>query len=270
MDIEAAHAGFPARKGGAKRIAARAALARVLWDARGRRRLPGQRALDAALQANDPRDLEWMFELSPLAPLYLLPTRAFVNALAKQIRALKVKRVLEVAAGDGYLAQSLQRVAPELQVTASDSGAWSDPTARMSAAERRLHRHAPGLALGSNVERLDAARAIRRHQPELVLCSWLPPGHMLDALVRSRAQYVLEIGAGNGITGSAYSWRFAHEFLEGALERSARCRLDVSPRTELHSRVTLYFARGHEFYFEERVQRGDWLYQFRPQRVRGR
>jgi hypothetical protein len=267
-----ARAGFPARGGGASKVAARAALARALWSARGERRLPGARELDAALSALPSSELAWICEFSPLAPLYLLPTLQFTRALAAQIRALGVTRVLEVAAGDGFLARSLRKVAPELEVRASDSGAWAAAEARMSRAERRdlQHTAVPGLALGEDVERADAARAIRRHRPELVLCSWLPPGPMLDVLVRSQVRYVLELGAGSGVTGSAYSWRFAHEFLEGRLEQTARCRLDTRPARELHSRATLYFGRAHADYFEERVRKGDWLYQFRPASSRAR
>ncbi|MET0286787.1 MAG: hypothetical protein ABW352_20060 [Polyangiales bacterium] len=259
--------GFPARKG---RVAARAQLARALWNKKGERKLAGERELDDALARQSAEDLDWLCELSPLAPLYLLPTRRFVNALARQLRALQVTRVLEVAAGDGLLSRSLQRAAPELEVHASDSGAWTDAKARMTRAEREQHHDVPGLRLGANVVQLDADKAIRRFRPELVLCSWLPPGHMLDALVRARVKYVLELGAGGGITGSVYGWRFAHEFLEGELEQSARCRLDLRPRVELHSRATLYYGRAHDSYYEEQVQRGDWLYQFRPRTPRAR
>jgi SAM-dependent methyltransferase len=261
------HRGFPAHGG---RAAARALLARALWTKGGVRRLPGARELDDALARQRAEDLDWLCELSPLAPLYLLPTRRFVNALARQIRGLGVTRVLEVAAGDGFLARCLARAAPELELNATDSGAWSDPNARMTRAERRALRDVPGLALGENVQRLDAARAIRRYRPELVLCSWLPPGDMLDTLVRARVRYVLELGAGGGVTGSVYSWRFAHEFLEGELEQTARCRLDLRPRMALHSRATLYYGRTHPSYYEERVQPGDWLYQFRPPEARAR
>lgn len=265
-----AHAGFPSRRGGTRAIAARAGVARALIDARGRRRLPGLAELDAALGSIREGDLAWLCELSPIAPLYLLPTRPFIGALAREIRAREVTRVLEVAAGDGFLSRALKRVAPELEVQATDSGAWSDPNARMTRAERRTQRDVPGLSLGTDVEQLDALRAIRRYRPELVLCSWLPPGHLLDDLVRARVRYVLEIGAGSGVTGSAYSWRFAHEFLEGAVARHARSRLDVRPAEQLHSRITLYFGREHAEYHEEDVRRGDWLYQFRPKPVRRR
>ena len=121
-----------------------------------------------------------------------------------------------------------------------------------------------GLALGSDVHKLSARAAIARFEPELVLCSWLPPGHrLLDALIRAPVRYVLELGAGSGVTASAYCWRFDHEFLEGPLEQTARCRLDTRPHKQLHSRATLYFGAAHPDHFEERVTPGDWLHQFK-------
>jgi hypothetical protein len=86
-------------------------------------------------------------------------------------------------------------------------------------------------------------------------------------LIRQKVRYVLEIGAGSGVTASAYCWRFAHEFLEGPLEQTARCRLDLRPNTALHSRVTLYFGAAHEEHHQERVRPGDWLHQFKPGRA---
>ena len=263
-----AHAGFPRRGRSPARREARARLARVLWDRAGERRLPGGAALDAALAQLPAAELWWMCELAPLGPLYLLPTRPFVRALARTIVQLGARRVLEVAAGDGFLSRALRAEAPELTVIASDSGAWQRPAARMRPDEIARHRGTPvpGLALGEEVVKLEARRAIRAYAPDLVLASWLPPSSLLDALVRAPVRHVLEIGAGGGITASAYSWRFAHEFLEGALERTARCRLDARPRERLHSRITLYFGAAHPEHHEERVRPGDFLYQFKPSR----
>jgi len=83
-------------------------------------------------------------------------------------------------------------------------------------------------------------------------------------MVRAPVRYVLEIGAKDGVTPGAWSWRFAHEFCE-EIERSARCRLDERPRRTLHSRVTLYYGARHPEHACERVRPGDWLWQFRPQ-----
>src|SRR5712691_200468 len=46
-----ARAGFPARGGGRQRSAARAALARLLWNENGARKVPSAAALDRAISA---------------------------------------------------------------------------------------------------------------------------------------------------------------------------------------------------------------------------
>jgi hypothetical protein len=264
----AARAGFPERRGSRVRLRARAQLARALWTARGERKLPSQRELDRALRAVTAAELEQLCEWTVFGPLYLLPTRRFVHALARQLRALGVRRVLEVAAGDGLLARSLAAADRSLRVIATDSGAWEPAAARMRPAERRAlrGRAVAGLTLGDNVLKQDARRAIAQHRPELILCSWLPPGHLLDDLIRAPVRYVLEIGAGSGVTASAFSWRFAHEFLEGPLTHCARCRLDLHPPRELHTRITLYYGAAHRDHAEDAVRRGDWLWQFRPKK----
>lgn len=262
--------GFPARAGSAALRRARARLSRLLWTTRGERKLPGGEALDLALRALPAEELAWIFEFAPLGPLYFLPTRRFVNALARELARLGARRVVEVACGDGFLARCLARAAPGLEVIATDDGSWEQPERRMSAAERRLLREqfVPGIALGPGVRRLSAQAAVRKLRPDVVLCAWLPPGELLDPLIRAPVRHVLEIGAGSGITASAYSWRFEHDFLEGELEQLARCRLDVDPRATLHSRVTLYYGRAHERFHEERVRPGDFLWQFRPRNAR--
>ncbi|MFL5246992.1 MAG: hypothetical protein ACJ79V_04150 [Myxococcales bacterium] len=250
--IREAHAGFPSHGGGSRAVGARAALTKLLWDAAGVRRIPPAAALDRALSALPPGDLFWLSELTPMGPLYLFPTRPFLRALARTIRALGARRVLEVAAGDGHLGRSLALVAPDLKISMTDRGSWEKPSARMSAKEKRELRGVPvaGLRLGAGVERLDAREAIAKHRPDLVLASWLPPGPLLAGLIRSPVRHVLEIGAGSGITGDIRCWRFPHEFLEGPLEKLARCRLDERPAYERHTRVTLYLGAGHEEFAE--------------------
>ena len=160
----------------------------------------------------------------------------------------------------------MRRPAPELEVIATDSGAWADPAARMSEAERIEHAGAEvaGIAIPDEVLKLTATGAIKKLKPDLVLASWLPPGPILDRLIRADVKYVLDVGAAGGVTTSAWSWRFAHEFLEGGVERYGRCRLDERPAKGLQTRVTLYFGRAHPEHWEERPKKGDWLYQFKP------
>lgn len=199
-----------------------------------------------------------MTEFTPLGPIYLLPTQPFLRALGRTIRACGATRVLEIAAGDGHLGACLARAAPDLEIAMSDSGAWEEPAARMSAKEKRDHREraVAGLRVGPGVERRDARAAILRHRPDLVLACWLPPGPLLEEVIRAPVRHVLEIGAGSGVTGDIACWRFAHEFCEGPVADLARCRLDERPANRLHTRVTVYLGAGHELFAEE----GDhWL-----------
>lgn len=264
-----AHAGFPSRAGTPRVKRARAALAKALWRRDGSRRLPGERALDEALRALPEAELAWVCEFAPLGPLYLLPTRRFVKALAQKVTELGARRVVEVAAGDGFLSAALQRALPDVEVIATDSGAWARPEARMTAKERRAHAKdaVPGVRAGAHVRRMGALRAVEELAPDLVLASWLPPGTLLDRLIRSKTRYVLEVGAAGDVTAGPWSWRFTHDTCDGPLEEAARCRLDARPAEGLHSRITLYFGGSHEEHGCERVRPGDWLWQFRPSRA---
>ena len=215
-------------------------MERLLWDDAGNRRVPSATAFDRAAALLRPGMLFRICELGPHPPIYLIPTLPFLRALARRIRACRARTVLEVAAGDGHLARSLQRIAPDLRILATDSGAWTRPRARMSPRERRAlrGRNVSGLPPGRDVLQLDAVQAIRRLQPDLVLASWLPPGPLLGRVIRA-APRVLEIGAGSGITGDIRCWRWPHEFCED-LDALGRCRLDERPSRRLHTRVTLY------------------------------
>ncbi len=217
-------------------------LERLLWEPGGGRRLPSTRSLDAAIDAL-PRGGLWRFcEGNARAPLYLLPTREWIEALGRECATLG-RRVLEVAAGDGFVSRCLARARPDLEVVATDSGAWTRPRARMTAAEAAspLGRRARGLLPGPGVLRLEAVRAVRRFRPDVVLAVWLPPGSLLGRLVGAPCRYVLEVGAPGGVTaGGARDLRLPHAPLDGPVARLARCRLDAHPRRQTHDRVTLY------------------------------
>ena len=218
----------------------REAVTRLLWNARGDRRLPTAPAFDGAVSKLRRGELERICEFNPFGPIYLIPTRPFLQALARRIRAIGARTVLEVAAGDGHLSRALARAAPDLRISATDSGKWERPQARMSAQERRALRltAVAGLKPGAGVLRLGAVEAIRKLKPDLVLASWIPPGPLLGQIIRA-APRVLEVGAGSGITGDIRCWRYPHDFCD-ELDALARCRLDERPGRQLHTRVTLY------------------------------
>jgi hypothetical protein len=214
------------------------AIERLLWDRTGARRIPAAAAFDRTAATLPRGALEHLCEFNRWGPIYLIPTRPFLRGLARAIRETGARRVLEVAAGDGHLARSLAQDAPDLRVSATDSGAWERPQARMNKEELRKLRgqQVAGLHLGQSVERTEALEAIRRHRPDLVLACWLPPGPLLERIARA-APLLLEIGSGGGVTGAVL--RRPHRRLD-ELEALARCRLDERPRAKLHTRVTLY------------------------------
>jgi hypothetical protein len=215
-------------------------MERLLWDEVGDRLVPAAATFDRAAARLPPGMLFRICELNPYGPIYLIPTPPFLRALARRIRACGARTVLEVAAGDGHLARSLQQIAPDLRVLATDSGAWTRPAARMSPRERSAFRgkEVAGLPPGRDVLRLDATRAIRMLRSDLVLASWIPPGPLLGRIIRA-APLVLEIGAGSGITGDIRCWRYPHEFCD-ELDALGRCRMDERPTRRLHTYATLY------------------------------
>lgn len=230
------------------RRAAREALARVLWTEQGDRRLPSERALVAALSRCRADDVWWVCETSSAGPVYLLPTREWVGALARFLARQRVRSVLEIGAGDGFLATCLAQACPRVRVTATDTGAWARPAGRMTDADRVELAGVPlaGIAAGPQVLRMSAARAVERFRPDLVLVSWAPPGLLVERAIRAPARLVLDIGVDGDVCGNGmHTWRFAKDFLEGPLETRALCRLDARPRHERHTRVTLYYGAAH-------------------------
>jgi hypothetical protein len=107
-------------------------VARLLWNRDGTRRIPTAGSFDRAVSDLRRGELEWICEFNPRAPIYLIPTRPFLRALARRIRSCGARRVVEVAAGDGHLSRTLAMEAPDLEIIATDSGKWERPAARMS------------------------------------------------------------------------------------------------------------------------------------------
>jgi len=244
-----------------------AALERALFTASGARRLPAQRTLDRALSAVTREQLFQFCETRPNGPIYVLPTREWTRNLAAFVGQLAGRggTVLEVCAGDGFLTEALKQTSPHLRVTATDSGEWERAGARMTPAEQRRHgREVSGLTLGPHVRKRDGVAAIRALKPDVVIAAWLPPGKLFEQLVTSPCRYLVEIGAGDGVSGQGeWGWRFAHDFAPD-LDRRARSRLDAGDDRRTH--VTCYFGRRHPDFDEEKPKRGDWLWQFRPAR----
>lgn len=232
----------------AARRRARERLVDTLWGPRGARRLPTDRALTRALTACDPRDVWWVCEMSSAGPVYLLPTREWVRSLSRYLREIGATRVLEVAAGDGFLSRCLRATRPSFEVITTDDASWADPTERMSERDREEFRDVPvaGLRPGRNVERLSARAAVKRFAPDVVLVSWAPPGPLVESMIRAPVRDVIEVGVEGDVCGdAARTWRYEKDFVDGPVESLALCRLDARPREERHTRVTRYFGKAH-------------------------
>jgi hypothetical protein len=227
----------------ASRRRRRAALARVLWDEHGVRRLPRERDLVAAMTACARPDVWWVCEASSAGPVYLLPTREWMRALARLIDELGARTILEVAAGDGMLTHWLSQLRPKLRFIATDSGAWKSARGRMTDRDRREYRgvHFAGVQAAAHVQRMAAVTAVKKFRPDLTIVSWAPPGTLVDRVILASSRPVLDISVDGDVCGNGMrTWRFEKEFLEGPIEARALCRLDERPTQARATRVTLY------------------------------
>lgn len=90
--------------------------------------------------------------------IYCFYSRRLISAIA---RLVDDRPCLEIAAGDGTLSRFLRDEG--VPITATDDYSWD---------------HA--IKFGCDIERLDAQRALRTHAPEVVICSWPPPGNTFE------------------------------------------------------------------------------------------
>jgi uncharacterized UPF0146 family protein len=82
----------------------------------------------------------------------------FIRELARQLQG---RRVLEVGAGEGVLSRFLHEAG--VDIVGTDNYSWS--------------RH---IKFGANVEKREAAEALKHYQPEAVICSWAPPDNLFE------------------------------------------------------------------------------------------
>ena len=238
-----------------KRHRSRCRLIGLLWDKNGKRRLPSEKKLINAIKACDSRDLWWICEMNNISPLYLLPTKEWISFLAKFLSRLKVKNILEIGAGDGFLSECLSKKLPHVQINATDNNSWEKPEARMNAEDRRLYEglKITGLKPGAFVKKMNVQAAIKHYRPDIVLVSWPPPGLMVEKAIKSDVKYVLEISVdGNYCGNGPYTRRFINEILDTPFESEALCRLDNQPEKKRHTRSVLYYGKKHPDFYEAR------------------
>ncbi len=92
---------------------------------------------------------------------YCFLSREFVDALARIVGS---RRCLEIAAGDGTLTRFLGTAG--VPVVAVDDMSWGHE-----------------ISYPDFVRKTDAREALKLHAPEVVICSWPPPGNSFEAAV---------------------------------------------------------------------------------------
>jgi hypothetical protein len=125
--------------------------------------------------------------------IYCFYSRRLITDLA---RLIGDRTCLEIAAGDGTLARFLHDRG--VQIRATDDLSWRDT-----------------IEYGAEVEALDAARALRRHRSEVVICSWPPPGNDFERRVFETPEvqlYIVLAGVTEAAAGNWATYRAQHDF----------------------------------------------------------
>jgi len=115
--------------------------------------------------------------------IYCFYSRPLLTELARLIDG---RRCLEIAAGDGTLARLLREHGVE--VTATDDYSWDV------------------VRFADHVEKCDATTALRRYQPEVVLCSWPPAANDFERNVFTTESVQLYVVIGSRHEFAAGDW----------------------------------------------------------------
>jgi hypothetical protein len=167
--------------------------------------------------------------------VYCFYARPLLRGLA---RIVGDRPCLEIAAGDGTLSRLLAEYG--VRVTATDDHSW----------DADVH-------YDDSVARLDAVSALAAHRPEVVICSWPPPGNTFERQVfatRSVQTYVVVTARNESVAGNwdAYRRQTAFELTQDArlgryvlppmvdgtvlvFRRRAQGRRAISARSDQHS-----------------------------------
>ncbi|MBI4795613.1 MAG: DUF1566 domain-containing protein [Deltaproteobacteria bacterium] len=193
------------------------ARGRSLLQRHGDRRVPKRSEVEGFL-----RDGGFFSEvmLADSLQLYFLPTEEFLLALIRLFRHLGVTRVVEVGAGEGFVAAAL--AARGFPVVATDLEAM------------------PGAPYGVPVHRASHLEAVAAFRPELVFWCWPPLGSRApqELLLAPGLKYYLDVGDGGFATGApGLVPQFRGRYLP-TLSRLGYTRLDAGPFR--HNRCFLF------------------------------
>ncbi|GHD03359.1 hypothetical protein GCM10007320_63320 [Pseudorhodoferax aquiterrae] len=127
-------------------------IAPAMLDARGR-----VRVVPASMLASTTPDERMLFGVRH--GVYGFPTEELCDYLIARIAG---RRAIEIGAGNGVLAEALG-------IPATDNRQQEEP--ELKAYYQRLGQ--PTVSYGDNVEKLDAAAAIAKYKPEVVIACWV-------------------------------------------------------------------------------------------------
>ncbi|MFA5110503.1 MAG: DUF1566 domain-containing protein [Desulfobaccales bacterium] len=188
----------------------------------GRRRVPRKRDLEEFLKAGG---MLSEVVLGGSQQFYFLPTEEFFQALIRLFRRLKVTRVVEVGAWEGFVAAALTERGFPVVATDLEPPCCSRP-------------------YGVRVFQADHRQALAAFRPDLVFWCWPPMGSPAPAEILSipGVKYYLEVGDGGCVTGSFdLVPRFRGRYLK-TLSELGYTMLDVGPYR--HNRVFLFKGAG--------------------------
>lgn len=107
--------------------------------------------------------------------------------VAGLVELIGPRSCVEIAAGDGTLSRFLNQAGTP--ITATDDHSWSKT-----------------IEFGPDVVRVDASTALRRYQPEVVICSWPPAGNRFEREVFRAASVDTYVVITTTLEQSAGNW----------------------------------------------------------------
>jgi hypothetical protein len=149
--------------------------------------------------------------------IYCFYSRSLIRALAERIGS---QPCLEIAAGDGTLARFLK--AEGVAIRATDSQEWSSD-----------------IAYPADVEKVDAAEAIRRSPAPVVLCSWPPAGNGFEKAVLAASSVELYIVIASARRFAAGNWDVYRKQDRFQMTEDAALSRQVLP-AEIEARVLVF------------------------------
>lgn len=148
--------------------------------------------------------------------IYCFYSRELIGELARLVGG---RPCLEIAAGDGTLARMLRDQG--VDVRATDDYSWD------------------AVRVSDDVERLDATRALRRYQPQVVICSWPPAQNTFERAVFATHSVQLYVVVGSRHEYAAGDWTAYRRQRDFAFAEDERLSQLVLP-PELDSAVYVF------------------------------